>query len=306
MNNICFNERQGVWTTKYDWNPTISENINGNFFSIGGSNNQDESNNNIWSHNLENVNPTQWFNEQHCFEFEFVVNEPQGVHKIIENLQILSNNVQPEQLTFEIIGDAYQFNKERIIHLARAEQTNFIGERINSNLTNKESNTTIPSLEERNVSKEVLEFKDGDSTIYDSDGSLLYPWVKNVSKIKHFSGLNWDQTVNNVTYIKRDKRTRQYHFIIPQECRNIETFGRRLGNIHYKEDSWYTNVEPLIYDPRINELDITKSELKEKPNLERKVEYRSARIRDKWVKIKVRYTGEDLAIITAIRTIMNV
>jgi hypothetical protein len=34
--------------------------------------------------------------------------------------------------------------------------------------------------------------------------------------------------------------------------------------------------------------------------------YKSTRIRDKWVKIRVRYTGEDLAIITAIRTIMNV
>lgn len=311
MNNICFNERQDIWTTKYDWNPTISENINGNFFSIGGSNDQDESNTKIWSHEVTKAKPTQWFGEQHCFEFEFVVNEPQGVHKIIENLQILSNNVQPEQLTFEIIGDSYQFNKERLVHLARAEESNFIGERINSSLTNKEPGTTIPSLEEKNVSKEVLEFNDEDSIIYDEDNKLLYPWVKNISKIKYFSGLNWDHTISNVTYIKKDKRTGQYHFIIPQECRNIETFGRRLGNIQYKEDSWYTNVEPLVYDPRINDLNITKDILKKDPKkvdpiLERKVEYRSTRIRDKWVKIKIRYTGEDLAIITAIRTIMNV
>ena len=78
----------------------------------------------------------------------------------------------------------------------------------------------------------------------------------------------------------------------------METFGRRLGNIHYKEDSWYTNVEPIIYDARLND-----------PNSSLEgdgTKFNSTRIRDKWVKIRVRYTGEDLAIITAIRTIMNV
>lgn len=278
MNNICFNERQDIWTTKYDWNPTISENINGNFFSIGGSNDQDESNTKIWSHEVTKAKPTQWFGEQHPFEFEFVVNEPQGVHKIIENLQILSNNVQPEQLTFEIIGDAYQFNKERISHLARAEE-NFTGDRVDSVITNK-TNKNIPNKTELVYSKS------------ESLGDL----IKNVSKIKHFTGLEWTGTVREEPYVEKDTRTGQYHIVIPQECRNIETFGRRLGNIHYKEDSWYTNVEPIIYDSSLDNPEATNTTEK----------YKSTRIRDKWVKIKVRYTGEDLAIITAIRTIMNV
>ena len=283
MNNICFNERQGVWTTKYDWNPTISENINGNFFSIGGSNNQDESNTKIWSHEVIKAKPAQWFNEQHPFEFEFVVNEPQGVHKIIENLQILSNNVQPEQLTFEIIGDAYQFNKERISHLARAEE-DFTGDRVDSVITNK-TNKNIPNKTELVYSK----------------SESLRDLIKNVSKIKHFTGLEWTGTIREEPYIEKDTRTEQYHIVIPQECRNIETFGRRLGNIHYKEDSWYTNVEPIIYDARLNDPNITEEQLEEPGT-----KFNSTRIRDKWCKIKVRYTGEDLAIITAIRTIMNV
>lgn len=303
LNNICFNERQDIWTTKYDWTPTVSENINGTYFSIGGSNDDAEFNNRIWSHKVIDSDPTRWFDQQHPFEFEFVVNEPQGVHKIIENLQILSNNVQPEQLTFEIIGDSYQFNKERISHLGRAEE-NIFGDRINSSITNKDG--VVPSKTENFVSKNTLEFTETESPIFDENKKLLFPWIKNISKIKHFTKLDWDDTVETVTYIKKDKRTGQCHFVIPQECRNIETFGRRLGNIHYKEDSWYTNVEPIIYDPRINDLRVTKEELKQKPNLERKVEYNSTRIRDKWCKIKVRYTGEDLAIITAIRTIMNV
>lgn len=277
LNNICFNERQNIWTTKYDWTPTVSENINGDYFSIGGSNDDAEFNNKIWSHKVTEAQPTQWFGQQHPFEFEFVVNEPQGVHKIIENLQILSNNVQPEQLTFEIIGDTYQFNKERISHLARKKE-DFTDGRIKSSLTNKN------------------EFNIPNKTVDDVNKVEIPNLFKNKSQIKHFSGITWDQMLEQFPELERNKRTKQLHIKIPQECRNIETFGRRLGNIHYKEDSWYTNVEPIIYDSSLDDPKAT--------NISEK--YKSTRIRDKWVKIKVRYTGEDLAIITAIRTIMNV
>lgn len=281
LNNICYNERQDIWTTKYDWNPTISENINGVFYSIGGSDN-DDLNNKIWSHKVTETHPTQWFDQQHPFEFEFVVNEPQGVHKIIENLQILSNNVQPEQLTFEIIGDAYQFNKERISHLARKNEDITDG-RIQSNLTNK-NEFNIPNKTTNNVEKVEMA-----------------SWFKNKSQIKHFSGITWDQMLKQFPELERNERTKQLHIKIPQECRNIETFGRRLGNIYYKEDSWYVNVEPIIFDARLNDPNITENQL-ETPG----TKFNSTRIRDKWCKIRVRYTGEDLAIITAIRTIMNV
>lgn len=284
MNNICFNERQDVWTTKYDWNPTVSENINGTFFSIGGSNANDVSNTKIWSHEVTKAKPTVWFDEQHPFEFEFVVNDPQGVHKIIENLQIMSNNVQPEQLTFEIIGDSYFFNRERIMHLDRdGDKEDFTDGRIQSNITNKDD-YLIPYKTTKEVEKVTIS-----------------NWIKNKSQIKHFTGLTWDQMLEQVPELKRNQRTGQIHMVIPQECRNIETFGRRLGNIQYKEDSWYTTVEPIIHDAIINNLEATNDEI-----IAGSGTYKSTRIRDKWVKIKVRYTGEDLAIITAIRTIMNV
>ena len=295
MNNICYNERQGIWTTKYDWSPIVSENINGTFFSIGGSNATDEINNKIWSHsvnkehkNIDNkkgdlkANPTQWYGEQHPFEFEFVVSEPQGVHKIIENLQIMSNNVQPEQLTFEIIGDVYQFNKERISHLGRGEGT-FMENRISSDLTNKN---------EFNIPEKTASEK--------SKTDKLNGLIKNMSKTKIFLGTDWVDMDNVFTKIEKNKRTKQFHIIIPQECRNIETFGRRLGNIQYREDSWYTTVEPIVYDARLDDPNVEEYTDISNPKL------KSTKIRDKWCKIRVRYSGEDLAIISAIRTIMNV
>ena len=62
------------------------------------------------------IKPTNWYGKQEEFNFEFVVNEATGLHKIFENLVIISNNVQPAEIDFELIGDAYLFNKARIYH----------------------------------------------------------------------------------------------------------------------------------------------------------------------------------------------
>lgn len=69
--------------------------------------------------NKEKIYPTSWYKERDSkgvplsydpFEFEFVVNKNVGYHKIFTNLFIISNNVLPELVSFEVIGDAYDFS----------------------------------------------------------------------------------------------------------------------------------------------------------------------------------------------------
>lgn len=277
MYNICFNERQSLWTTRYDWCPIVSENVNGEFYSLQKGS---DSNNNvgIYQHDLEESEPTKWYGKQHPFEFEFVVSDPIGIHKIYENLQIISNNVQPEELTFEFIGDAYMFNKARIYHTV---------------FKNKFSDTR----------KFANEFMRTDN-LYDTDISrtndseYTKPEVVNKNVFRNASILNDRGEPNLGRIVQTNNATKEYHLVIPQECRNIETWGRRLGNIQYKNDSWFTTIEPILYDARLND---------PTSNLEGPVtKWNSARIRDKWCKIRVRYSGEDLAVITAIKTIVNI
>lgn len=75
-------------------------------------------------------------------------------------------------------------------------------------------------------------------------------------------------------------------------------FGRRLGNIQYKEDSWYVTIDPVIFKERFkigSKEEFTFMEGKTK----------TTRIRDKYVKIRVKYTGQDLVIITALKTMLT-
>ena len=86
----------------------------------------------------------------------------------------------------------------------------------------------------------------------------------------------------------------QYSLTIHQDCKNMSDpkYGRRLGNIQYKEDSWYATIEPLVFDPLL----LAKPE-------DKNVKWTSTRIRDKFLKVRVKYTGEDLVIITAIKNL---
>lgn len=68
---------------------------------------------------------------------------------------------------------------------------------------------------------------------------------------------------------------------------NIKKYGRRLGNIYYNEDKWYITLKPIYFR------DLEGGSL------------RSTRIRDKYAKIRVKYSGEKLAVIVALQTMFT-
>lgn len=180
-----------------------------------------------------NITPTKWYNKQEPFEFEFVVNNPNGLHKIFNNLIIISNNVEPESLEFEIVGDVYHFMKENIFKNENLSEQNTV-------------NAKFPKITIGN------------------NGEKYYK-----------TDVVWDNVLN------------QYSLKIHQDCINITNYGRRLGNIHYTEDKWNTVIQPIYY------------------NLEPNGSLNSTRIRDKYAKIRIKYSGEKLAVIMAIQTLIS-
>lgn len=159
--------------------------------------------------------PANWYDKQETFEFEFIVNDTVGMHKIFNNLVIISNKAQPDEITYEIEGDV---------------------------------NTFKETLNERPELAKNFEFKN-------------------------------DSEIGITT------------FVVKQECKDMAKEGRRLGNIQYKEDSWYSTIEPLRYND---------------PNDREGVVVKEMRVRDKYVKIRVKYSGEDYAIITALKTLYTI
>ena len=232
---VCFNERQNIWTTKYDWKPIVSENKNGEFYSLQFDESDDQSNQvSIWQHELVNSKPTFWYNKQHGFEFEFVVSDPIGVSKIFDDLEIISNNVQPNEMEITVIGDDYTFKRDLIT---------------------------------ADVHEEIRPEYDHN---FETTSNLHHPITN--TRFTHVNGL----TAKKIRVVNQTGLTKLQVF------KDIYKFGRRLGNIQYKEGVWHSVIEPFWYANK------------------------QVRIRDKWAKIRIRYSGENLAVITAIRTMLNV
>lgn len=243
MQNICFNERQNLWITKYDWMPIVSENINDKYYSLSTDLSiTDPTCYDIWYHaddvGYNDGHVSNWYNGEQGFEFEFIVSDPIGVNKIFDNLQIISNNVQPTEMEITVIGDSYEFKRDV---------------------------TTLSSEH-----KERAEYN-------------------GVNQIKTTSDTHGNNLYRSDTWrYKLDKRLNQQVLIKHQDFKDIYKFGRRLGNIQYKDNLWYAQIEPL------------------RMAINGQQQQKEIRIRDKWAKIRIRYSGKDLAIITAIKTLINI
>jgi len=126
--NICYNELTKKWTTFYSWIPSYSENINNTFYSFDNNKVKEIILNYstdpllLWEHNKEN-NWCNWYNEQHPFEFEFIVADTPQVHKTFNNLQMIANKTKPESFHFEIVGEVYNFKDDKHNMYYRQERT---------------------------------------------------------------------------------------------------------------------------------------------------------------------------------------
>lgn len=61
----------------------------------------------------DDIYPCYWYGKQHPFEFEVVVVNDPAIHKIFTNLELVANKAKPESFHYEVIGEAYDFAKDK-------------------------------------------------------------------------------------------------------------------------------------------------------------------------------------------------
>ena len=234
------------------------------------------------------IMPTTWYDKQEPFEFEFVVNEPTGLHKIFNNLVIISNNVAPSEIEYEIVGDVYGFNKAGIFW----KQNKNYWEKREDPDTSKEwgdYNTPIkllPKEGEPFISESPYKDEEPNPT----NGSVRYNWLgktepRQTSEQFKNTTVEWDPILN------------QYLLKTNQKCYDIKNYGRMRGNITYKEDAWYLTIDPILF----KKADTKGAEYGSGNEMS---DYKSTRIRDKWCKIRIKYSGKDLVLVSAIKTMI--
>ena len=213
----------------------------------------------------DDIKPTVWYGKQHPFEFEVcVVNEP-SVHKIFQNLEIISNKAQPESFHFEIIGEAYDFAKDKAAMYFRQEARKALFQYNGVDISyNKDFLKIQPRQSSRSAElvysyyerqDKLQEIKD--SYIGSAKNSKSY---EKLDTFKYSDAYNsWVGLTPNKDYrhlsgaeIVYYKNRNEYRIWQHQPAINIDDLSQDTatsvirGNCQYLEDRWRVSINPLL------------------------------------------------------------
>ena len=279
-------------------------NISNIFFSFpkdaNGSNKYE-----LWKHGQSGVydgqgviKPTKWYGNQEPFEFEFVViGEGPGMHKIFDNLELISNKAAPNTFDFEVVGETYDWYelKDLVEWLNdTANQTAIINKYNNLynpdlavNLENAffaALSLTFVQIEE--VYPEFIRPFKKEGSEFDNYKFPKLPFIKRVRKDTNgLEGNSSEITIVEDTLLNEDRMHTS------QLANDVKKYGRVKGNMMYLEDKWNVEIRPITFKYAYisnGSLAFTKS--------------KETRLRDKYLKIRVKYSGTDLAVIQGIKT----
>ena len=341
--SLCWNINEECWRTFYSWIPVDAQNIGNNFISVNLFTNKELENvkhyankkyipqevdsfDYLWKHghsqrvpSTEYIKPTNWYGQQHPFEFEFVVKDKPEVHKIFDNLQIISNKAAPESFHYEIVGECYDFNDLKEVAYVRQEKLKELYESV-AKLSYKDTSDIEVKYNANNFGRAIMfpqYYARQDIPLQ------LYDNYKQMSEGSH------DYNYLTGTELIRNKKLNEYRLCNHVKAVDI-TNGILRGNMNYKEDKWDIQINPINYlvsnesnawwngnNPPIV-LDNIKlgfnSEITVPENLMFNSIYQTWNIakrkeiavKDKFIKVKIRYSGEDLAVISAINTLYRI
>lgn len=301
----------------------------------------------------DKIYPTYWYGKQHPFEFEFVVADNPQLHKIFDDLEIISNKAAPESFHYEIVGQCYDFAKDKKNMYIRQEATKDLYQQNGFDVLYDHNYDDLESKH-----RELID-SDGNRVGNLYDKSTLFPLyysrrdsfnevedfyhMKDNVPSKDFSALSGGEIV-------RYENLDEYRIWNHARAIDLQDSGRMRGNMQYKEDKWNVQINPLNIvqknEPEWVDLDGNRTskipvELGQSPipnevltdeNGDPKSDLKipdsfykdgnsegrgytvwkwdeskmdEVKLKDKFVKIRIRYSGEDLAIISAIKTLYS-
>ena len=275
----------------------------------------------------DDIRPCLWYGKQHPFEFEFVVRDTPNMHKIFDNLEIISNKCEPESFHFEVVGEQYEFHEDKRNMYYRQEATKQMWQNSGVDVTFDKNYTKITPRQ--NIKSTIFPIYynriDTFDEIYDS-----YIEMGSNSGNKDYRNLSgseivFDKDLDEYRVLTHIKNTPIDKVVTDRFGRQVQ-IGRIRGNSQYKEDrwkiqipsitfmqkneNWIDGIPPIVinYVPEdyiystISDSCLPEQFSKADVDTDKWTYRKETKIRDKYLKVRVRYTGNELAVITAVLT----
>ena len=194
----------------------------------------------------DDIYPCYWYGKQHPFEFEFIVVNDPSVHKIFTNLELIANKAKPESFHYEVVGEAYDFAKDKPNMYFRQEAMKALWQ---YNGCDIEYNSDFLKIQTRQQNKSAdLPHNYFARTKHINEVEDSYVMAE-VGKhdYRHLSG-------GEIVYYPNRQEFRVWNHvpaidIDDQPDTSVDSFGGRglmASNMHYLEDRWKVQINPLL------------------------------------------------------------
>lgn len=204
---------------------------------------------NFWKHGqagifdiTKDVKPTNWYGKQHPFEFEcIVVNDP-SIHKIFRNLELVANKAKPESFHYEIIGETYDFAKDKVNMYFRQEAKKALWQYNGADICYDRNFLKVQPRQQNKSADLPHVYYARQDTINEIEDSYISATSQSGHDYRHLSGAE-------IVYYPTRQEYRIWNHAKAHDLNDLNSEDARsliVANCQYLEDRWKITINPIL------------------------------------------------------------
>lgn len=190
----------------------------------------------------DDIYPTYWYGKQHPFEFECVVVNDPSIHKIFTNLEIVANKAKPESFHYEIIGETYDFAKDKVNMYFRQEAMKALWQYNGADISYDRNFLKVQPRQQPKSADFPHKYYTRQDTINEIEDYYIHVTYPESHDYRHLSGAE-------VVYYPNRQEYRIWNHAMAVSLNDLSQDDSRsiiAANCQYLEDRWKVTINPIL------------------------------------------------------------
>lgn len=190
----------------------------------------------------DDIYPTYWYGKQHPFEFECVVVNDPSIHKIFTNLEIVANKAKPESFHYEIIGETYDFAKDKVNMYFRQEAMKALWQYNGADISYDRNFLKVQPRQQPKSADFPHKYYTRQDTINEIEDYYIHVTYPEFHDYLHLSGAE-------VVYYPNRQEYRIWNHAMAVSLDDLSQDDPRSiisANCQYLEDRWKVTINPIL------------------------------------------------------------
>lgn len=190
----------------------------------------------------DDIYPTYWYGRQHPFEFECVVVNDPSIHKIFTNLEIVANKAKPESFHYEIIGETYDFAKDKVNMYFRQEAMKALWQYNGADISYDRNFLKVQPRQQPKSADFPHKYYTRQDTINEIEDYYIHVTYPDSHDYRHLSGAE-------VVYYPNRQEYRIWNHAMAVDIDDLSQDDSRSiisANCQYLEDRWKVTINPIL------------------------------------------------------------